>query len=329
MKVAVIGGSGFIGSRLIDLITETTGWEVKNIDLQQSAFFPALTRIGDVRNLGQITGELAGVDAVVLLAAEHRDDITPVDRYYETNVGGMKVTLEAMSRNNITRLIFVSSVAVYGNSAANCDESGTIAPANHYGKSKAEAEAVARQWHESHPDWNIDILRPTVTFGERNRGNVHNLLSQIAGRHFLMVGDGKNRKAMAYVGNVAAFLLFMLRDVTKGFNVFNYTDSPDMTMNELVNHASRELNSHVPAIHFPLWLGMAGGKCFDLLARMLRRKLPISSVRVKKFCISTQFNSSKAHNSGFTAPFTLAEGLSRTLEFDFVKHLSPLQHLKL
>lgn len=329
MKVAVIGGSGFIGSRLIDLITGTTCWEVKNIDLQQSAFFPTRTHIGDVRNLGQITAELAGADAVVLLAAEHRDDIRPVERYYETNVGGMKATLEAMRRNNVTRLIFVSSVAVYGNSAANCDESGVIAPENHYGKSKAEAEAVVRRWYESHSGWNIDILRPTVTFGERNRGNVHNLLSQIAGGRFLMVGDGNNRKAMAYVGNVAAFLLFMLRDVTEGLNVFNYTDSPDMTMNELVSHASRALNRHVPAIHFPLWLGMAGGKCFDLLARLLRRKLPVSSVRVKKFCISTRFNSSKAHSSGFTAPFTLAEGLSRTLEFDFIKRLSPQQHLKL
>lgn len=45
-------------------------------------------------------------------------------------------------------------------------------------------------------DWNIDIIRPTEIFGERNRGNVYNLLKQIAGGKFLMVGKGDNVKSM-------------------------------------------------------------------------------------------------------------------------------------
>lgn len=63
---------------------------------------------------------------------------------------------------------------------------------------------------------------------------------------------------------------------------------------------------------------MCGGYCFDLLAMITGKKLAISSVRVKKFCATTQFDSSKAMNSGFVPPFTLAEGLSKTLEFEFV-----------
>ena len=41
----------------------------------------------------------------------------------------------------------------------------------------------------------------------------------------------------------------------------------------------------------------------------------ISSVRVKKFCATTQFDSFKAMSSGFVPPYTLKEGLARTLEF--------------
>ena len=63
---------------------------------------------------------------------------------------------------------------------------------------------------------------------------------------------------------------------------------------------------------------MAGGYCFDILAAITRKKLTISSVRVKKFCATTQFDAIKVHNCGFKAPFTLDEGLARTLEFEFV-----------
>ena len=54
------------------------------------------------------------------------------------------------------------------------------------------------------------IVRPTVVFGEYNRGNVYNLLKQIASRKFIIIGDGNNIKSMAYVQNVYDFLLFSL-----------------------------------------------------------------------------------------------------------------------
>ena len=65
-------------------------------------------------------------------------------------------------------------------------------------------------------------------------------------------------------------------------------------------------------------MGMMGGYCFDLLAKITGKKLAISSVRVKKFCATTEFDATKAHSCGFVAPYTLGEGLARTLEFEFV-----------
>ena len=115
-----------------------------------------------------------------------------------------------------------------------------------------------------------------------------------------------------------AFVKFMIDNVKDGYNVFNYIDKPDMTMNELIPLVGNVLKKNVPAIHFPYWLGMLGGYCFDVLAFVTRKKLTISSVRVKKFCATTKFDSSKAMKSGFIPPYTLAEGLSRTLEFEFV-----------
>ena len=319
MKIVMIGASGFVGTRLIDLLrAEGANYEIRNIDLQQSHFFPEVTELGDVRDREGMRRALKGADAVVLLAAQHRDDVSPVSLYYDTNVGGMESTLEAMEANGVKRLVFFSSVAVYGLNKKNPNEEHEADPFNHYGKSKWQAEEVARKWYESHPDWNIDIVRPTVIFGERNRGNVYHLLRQISSGKFLMVGKGENKKSMAYVGNIVAFVKYMLENVTEGYNVFNYIDKPDNNMNQLVDHVSRVLGKHIPSTHFPYFMGMAGGYCFDLLAKLTGKKLTISSVRVKKFCATTQFDATKAHSCGFKAPYTLDEGLARTLEFEFV-----------
>lgn len=318
MKIVLIGASGFVGTRLLDLLKDSTEYELKNIDLLPSHFFNEITEIGDVRDVEQMKQKLNGADVVVLLAAQHRDDVTPTSLYYDTNVGGMKSTLEAMEYNGIKRLVFFSSVAVYGLNKENPNEEHPKDPFNHYGKSKWEAEQVVQEWYKTHNDWNIDIIRPTVIFGERNRGNVYNLLHQISGGKFLMVGKGDNKKSMAYVGNIVAFVKYMIDNVKDGYNVFNYIDKPDFTMNELILHIEKVLKKRIPKTHFPYWMGMCGGYCFDILAKITGKKLPISSVRVKKFCATTEYDATKVGQTDFKAPFTLAEGLARTLEFEFV-----------
>lgn len=320
MRIAVIGGSGFVGTRLITLLKDSH--ILTNIDKQQSVFYPEITQIVNVLDKENLVNALKNHDAVVLLAAEHRDDVTPISLYYDVNVQGMRNTLEAMEANGIKRLLFTSSVAVYGLNKENPNEQHPADPCNHYGKSKWEAEGVLREWMEKHPDWHVNVLRPTVIFGERNRGNVYNLLNQIAHGRFLMVGKGENVKSMAYVGNIVGLIQFLLERDQEGYDVFNYTDKPDMNMNDLVSLVSTVLKKRLLSIHFPYWLGMCGGYCFDALAWLTRRKLAISSVRVKKFCSTTQFDSSKVLATGFKAPFSLSDGLSRTLKFEFIEDAS-------
>ena len=318
MNITLIGGSGFVGTRLIDLLEKDDRFNIMNIDIQPSHFFNQYTIFGDVRNPGQLNGLLKGCDVVVLLAAQHRDDIRPRSLYYDTNVEGMRNTLQAMEKNGVKRLIFFSSVAVYGINKENPSETDSFDPFNDYGKSKVQAEMVLNDWYKAHGDWNINIIRPTVLFGERNRGNVYNLLHQIANGRFLMVGNGNNVKSMAYVGNAVAFVKYLLENVTEGYSVYNYVDKPDYTMNELVGHVERVMGIKIPSRHFPYKLGMIGGYAFDALAFVTKKKLAISSVRVKKFCATTEFNSNKMLSTEFVPPFSLEEGLRRTLEFEFL-----------
>gem|GEM_PF-5667564 len=62
---------------------------------------------------------------------------------------------------------------------------------------------------------------------------------------------------------------------------------------------------------------MLGGYGFDIVAFLARKKMNVSSVRVKKFCSVTQFDSSKAMASGFVPPYSMEEGLRNMLENEF------------
>src|SRR5690606_38168497 len=99
IKVAIIGGSGFVGTRLMRVMKNDPTIQFINIDKRQSNAFATVTHIANVLNRKLLGTALKGVDLVVLLAAEHRDDVSPVSLYYDVNVQGMKNTLEAMEEN--------------------------------------------------------------------------------------------------------------------------------------------------------------------------------------------------------------------------------------
>lgn len=317
-SILFIGASGFVGTRLFDLCKAS--FQIENLDKQNSHFFNNFTTIGDVRNPADLEQVLQGKETVVLLAAEHRDDVSPTSLYYDVNVQGTKNVLAAMDKVGVKNIIFTSSVAVYGLNKQNPNEQHPADPFNHYGKSKWQAEEALREWyHQNSEGKSLTIVRPTVIFGERNRGNVYNLLKQIASGKFLMVGNGTNFKSMAYVGNVAAFIKYHIENAKPGYQVFNYIDKPDLNMNELVSQVEKSLDKHIPSTHFPYWLGMLGGFGFDILSKLTGKKFAVSSVRVKKFCATTQFDATAAHSCGFKAPYTLSQGLHNTLHYEFIE----------
>ncbi len=210
MNILITGGSGFIGTNLVaDLLNE--GHKVTIYDKLKSETYPDLCIVGDVRDKEKLTRSMGGVDAVYHLAAEHRDDVQPASLYHEVNVGGAENIVCALKKNNVKRLIFTSTVAVYGLNAGKPDEDSPVRPFNDYGKSKYEAETIFSKWADSDNTNCLITVRPTVIFGEKNRGNVYNLLNQIVSNRFIMVGNGKNKKSMGYVLNCTKFLTFLLK----------------------------------------------------------------------------------------------------------------------
>ncbi len=316
--IDLIGGSGFIGTRLTKILLDQGVADVRIIDKLPSSAYPNLVSIADVRDTDALRNAIRPNAIVINLAAEHRDDVEPRSLYDEVNTQGAQNICSVCEEKGISHIVFTSSVAIYGFAAPYTDEAGAINPFNDYGRTKYEAENVFLQWHSKAPlKRTLTTIRPTVVFGEANRGNVYHLIRQIASGKFVMIGQGKNRKSMAYVGNLAAFIAHAL-SFPPGFQVFNYADKPDFEMNELIGLARKFLGKpSQPKLRLPYLLGVVVGSVFDVAAKVTRRKFPISLVRIKKFCANSTY-SSNVHSTSFVAPTPIDEALKKTIQFEFL-----------
>ncbi len=319
MNIIIIGGSGFVGSVLVNKIVNGKKHQFKIVDKSASAAFPEMVELSDVRSIDDLRRSISDNAVIINLAAEHRDDVRPLSLYDEVNIGGAKNICLVAREKGVKTIIFTSTVAVYGFAPVGTDESGKIAPFNDYGRTKYEAEQVYKAWHAEAPDERtLVIIRPTVIFGEQNRGNVYNLLKQIASGKFVMIGDGKNRKSMAYVENVAAFIEYSM-SFKPGVHIYNYIDKPDFTMNTLVGNVNIMLGrSSKIGFRLPFSVGYLIGKCFDFVSTVTGKRFAISSIRVKKFCANSVFNTA-VESTGFVPPVPLEEALEKTVRHEFIE----------
>jgi len=325
MKIAITGGAGFIGTALARLL-KNDGHELVLIDLVPSKAFPENSVICDITNQKDLIGAMTGVEAIYHLAAEHRDDVSPISRYYDINVEGGKNVIAAAEANNINMIIFSSSVAVYPLVPADPEngssETHKPAPFNDYGQSKLDSEKTFEAWTASDKNRKLVIIRLVATFGPGNRGNIFTLINQIAQGKFMMIGRGENCKSIAYVGNVAAFLQHALT-LQAGSHLYNYADKPDLNMRDFVGTIREALGRHGLGVKIPYALGLAGGFTFDIAAKITGRKFPISVIRIKKFCADTIVNADKIQETGFSASHSLSDGLREMIDVEFKEQRDP------
>ena len=132
-----------------------------------------------------------------------------------------------------------------------------------------------------------------------------------------MVGKGLNRKSIAYVENLAAFIEHTVY-FEPGIYIYNYADKPDFTMEFLVLEVNRIVGNSNKNIKIPFFIGFSIGKIFDLAAWVTNKKFAISSIRVKKFCSNSVYSTSVS-DTNFQPPVQLSEALERTIRYEFLE----------
>ncbi|MBU3723315.1 MAG: UDP-glucose 4-epimerase, partial [Limnohabitans sp.] len=176
MKILVTGGTGYIGSHTcVQLIDK--GWQPVILDSLVNSKVSVLDRIesitghrppfiqGDVRD-ADLLGKLLlehGIEAVIHFAGLKAvgESVAQPLRYYDNNVHGSQVLLQACADAGVFNFVFSSSATVYGEPAQMpISEARPVGqPTNPYGRSKLMVEDMLRDVATSDPRWRIAILR--------------------------------------------------------------------------------------------------------------------------------------------------------------------------
>ncbi len=314
MRVLVTGSSGFIARFLMPRLAagghELVGID-KRVDNASGDYFRFVH--ADILNESAVSHAMQDIDLVVHLAAEHKDFGVAESLYHEVNVDGTDNLLRSAARSGVSKFVFFSSVAVYGNSSAPTHEEQTPAPDLPYGKTKLLAERRIEKWATEDGRRQVVIVRPTVVFGPWNYANMYRLIDSVAKRRYIRVGDGRNTKSVGYVENVAEATLFLIDRMKAGIELFNYADSPHLTTGELVQCIAANLQVNVPFFRIPKSMALASAFPFDVLAKATGKDLPLTAKRIEKFTSPTHHLAEKIRAIGYEPPYSIEDGIEKTV----------------
>jgi UDP-glucose 4-epimerase len=203
-KILVTGGTGYIGSHTVLALLQA-GHDVVVIDNLCNSSAESLNRVATIagRQARFIEGDIRCSEFLSKVLAQHQinavlhfaglkavgESVAQPLRYYENNVHGSQVLLQAMANAGIFNIVFSSSATVYGDPAVvPILESHSLGPINPYGRTKLMVEDILRDLAIADVRWRIAILRyfnpvgahESGLIGEDPSGVPNNLLPFIA-----------------------------------------------------------------------------------------------------------------------------------------------------
>lgn len=236
MKIVVTGGAGFLGFHIAQKINRIA--EFKDCVFFDIAPFETddynkeiKCIYGDVRDQNQMDEMMNGADVVIHCAAAlplwAKKDI------YETNVGGARIVLESSLKNNVNRVIHISSTAVYGVPDVHpLYETHPRHGVGPYGESKVQAEEICEEYRKK--GLPVCILRPKSFIGTARLGVFQILYDWVeSGVKIPIIGNGKNRYQLFEVEDlVDAILLASTLPIDNINDTFNVGAKEFKTVNE-------------------------------------------------------------------------------------------------
>lgn len=317
MHILVTGAAGFIGHVLVRKLV-ARGHTVRGIDRDS---------MEDLQLAGTVTGDLAdpavareaveGVEFVYHLAAARGDFGISEAEYRHDNVETTRSLLKAGAEEGIRDWVFYSSVSAMGPSSEPRNETAELRPTIPYGRTKAEAEGLFRDFADAYPSARIMIIRPSAVYGPENPPdtNIYRLIEAISQNRFVMVGNGHTLKTTSYIENLIPATFFLSNRLSEGVQVFIYVDEPVLSTKALVDQIYHLLGKTSPSWHVPLWVARPLASVSDVIAEATGIDLPITASRIEKFCTSTLFDASAIRDLGFEQPVSNEEALRRTVNW--------------
>lgn len=253
MKIYITGISGFLSINLVRHLLKKGYSQIAGIDLVEFDY-PERGLIdflqGDIRNREDLRKSMKGADVVIHTAAAL--PLYPPDEIYSTDIEGTRKVIEQAHQYGVKRFIHISSTAVYGVPDHHpLFETDPVSGVGPYGEAKVKAEEICAEYRFK--EMTVTILRPKSFIGPERLG-VFAIFYEWAseGRHFPMIGSGKNRYQLLDVEDLCQVIAdCLVMDSVKVNDTFNIGASDYTTMREDYQAVMDEAGFNKRIIPFP------------------------------------------------------------------------------
>ena len=319
MKALVTGGNGFIGSHLVEYLTDQ-GFTVYCLvrtgsNLQWLESLDIRFVYGDCRNRESLSDAVRGMDYVFHLAGKIR--ASDWDTYYHANYIGTKNLIEVCEEINpdLKRFVHISSIAAAGPStrAELKHEEDPCSPVNDYGRTKLLGEEVVRKISNK---VHYVIIRPPNIYGPRGK-ELYSIIQIVRNRIQPLFGNGEKQTTICYVEDLVRgmFLAATIRE-SPG-KTYYITDGNTYSYKQIIDEIARALgvsNFIIPLPHCAL---IPIVSTMQLLSRFTRTKsfLTVSRLRHIRHRYMLYSGEKAERELGFRPSISLEEGILRSIDW--------------
>lgn len=321
MKALVTGGTGFIGSHLVDSLV-SKGHEVRVL-LRKTSNTKYLENLdvekvyGDVRDKNSLKSAVENVDVVYHLGAIF-NYWAPRDLIFDININGTKNVLDACLNANIERFVHCSTIGVMGPTGTTpADEKKPYNPdGSAYALSKCKAEKLALKYY-TEQKLPVTVIRPAVVYGPRCfYGMYDGIIAAAKGEANAILGPGDNYVSLIHVSDVVKGLELAAKKEKAAGEIYIITDGKPLTLNQLFIIMAKVLEIDPPDKHVPIWMAKNMAFLSEMKARLTGGSPNFTLKSIDFMTTNHIYDISKAkHELGYEPKISFEEGLKQTIDF--------------
>ncbi|MDX1638593.1 MAG: NAD-dependent epimerase/dehydratase family protein [Balneolaceae bacterium] len=319
MKAFVTGGTGFIGSHLVDtLIEEETYAEVRCLVRNNEKWLKGndYTKVpGDLHDIPALKNALVGVDVVFHAAGLVK---APEWQQYErANVEATEHLLRVAQKQGVKKIVVLSSLAAAGPSPDHggpVTEEDPMRPVSMYGRSKKQMEELIHKIATG--DQSITILRPSAVYGPRE-DQIYSFFKMADKRICPIIGDGNSpRISMVYVMDVVQGMLKAAQQNETGVYTYFISGRKLHTWNEIRETTTKVLGKKVIPIYIKPSVVKKVAGAIEKAASFFGVYPVINREKANEMVLEWTCSIEKAERElGYHPEYTLGEGIARTIHW--------------